>query len=350
MYFLKLVICSFLIIAVSANAELVKSPENVGAFKQAQNCYKAALESDQRVEIAECAEKALQSGQLIFKSDSKNIAALTYNYGLSLVDLDKEKSLKILKTAVGLYEEIYGKDSPELVDVLFDARQFQRALRVVESTEGKTSVMYAQIALDASILLVSDRATTKSELNQSSRFAREAYDIFNKEFGSKALGTTLASFQLGKNKMVLGKHKSSIPFFEIALNNPSVGQYAHGFLIVVYEKLGQSDMATFYAQELGKLLPDREDQDYIPVFVKNPKYPSYAQRAGKEGYVIVEVTISKKGLAIDPVIVEVNPPTYGFSQAAIKASEGLRFVPQFTDGEAVEVPGILYKYTFKMAR
>ena len=65
---------------------------------------------------------------------------------------------------------------------------------------------------------------------------------------------------------------------------------------------------------------------------------------------IVEVTISKKGLAIDPVIVEANPPTYGFSKAAIQASQGLRFVPQFTDGEAVEVPGILYKYTFQMAR
>ena len=62
MYFLKLVICSFLIIAISANAQLVKSPENVKAFKQAQNCYKAALESDQRVEIAECVEKALQFG------------------------------------------------------------------------------------------------------------------------------------------------------------------------------------------------------------------------------------------------------------------------------------------------
>ena len=350
MYFLKLVICSFLIIAVSANAQLVKSPENVEAFKQAQNCYKAALESDQRVEIAECAEKVLQSGQLIFMSDSKNIAALTYNYGLSLVDLDKQKSLKTLKTAVGLYEEIYGKDSPELVDVLFDARQFQRALRVVESTEGKTSVMYAQIALDASILLVSDRATTKSELNQSSRFAREAYDIFNKEFGSKALGTTLASFQLGKNKMVLGQYKSSIPFFEIALNNPSVGQYAHGFLIPVYEKLGQSDLATFHAQELGKLLPDREGQDYIPVIVKNPKYPKKAQRKGKEGYVIIELTISKEGLALDPVVIEEKPKGQKFGKAALKAASSLRYVPRFVDGEPEEVPGVLYKYTFKMAR
>tara|TARA_B110000977_G_scaffold2068_1_gene2861 strand:- start:880 stop:1068 length:189 start_codon:yes stop_codon:yes gene_type:complete len=62
MYFLKLVICSFLIVAFSANAQLVKSPKNVEAFNQAQNCYKAALESDQRDEIAECVEKALQFG------------------------------------------------------------------------------------------------------------------------------------------------------------------------------------------------------------------------------------------------------------------------------------------------
>tara|TARA_B110000977_G_scaffold2068_1_gene2860 strand:- start:459 stop:632 length:174 start_codon:yes stop_codon:yes gene_type:complete len=55
--------------------------------------------------------------------------------------------------------------------------------------------------LDASILLVGEPSTKKSELNQSSRFARQAYDIFHKKVWPKAVGTTLVSFQLGKNKV-----------------------------------------------------------------------------------------------------------------------------------------------------
>ncbi|MFM1571745.1 MAG: energy transducer TonB, partial [Porticoccaceae bacterium] len=78
--------------------------------------------------------------------------------------------------------------------------------------------------------------------------------------------------------------------------------------------------------------------------------PRAAQSRGIEGYAIIEVTISTEGLAINPFLVEEKPVSKGFDKAAIKASKGLRFVPRFVDGEAVEVPGILYKYTFQMAR
>ena len=109
-------------------------------------------------------------------------------------------------------------------------------------------------------------------------------------------------------------------------------------------------MATFHAQELGKLLPDREGQDYIPVIVKNPKYPKKAQRKGKQGYVIVELTISKEGLAPDPVVIEEKPKAQKSGKAALKAASSLRYVSRFVDGEPEEVPGVLYKYSFEMAR
>ena len=88
----------------------------------------------------------------------------------------------------------------------------------------------------------------------------------------------------------------------------------------------------------------------MPLFVKQPISPKKAQRKSKEGYVIVEVTVSKEELALDSVIIEEKPKGQKFGKAALKAASSLRYVPRFVDGEPEEVPGVLYKYTFKMAR
>jgi protein TonB len=49
-------------------------------------------------------------------------------------------------------------------------------------------------------------------------------------------------------------------------------------------------------------------------------------------------------------VIEEKPKGQGFGKSALKAAGSLRYVPRFIDGEPVEVPGVLYKYTFNMAR
>jgi protein TonB len=93
-----------------------------------------------------------------------------------------------------------------------------------------------------------------------------------------------------------------------------------------------------------------QDQDYLPLFVRSPNYPLAAQRKGREGYAVVELTVSKEGLVLNPIVIEEKPKGQKFGKAALKAASSLRYVPRFVDGEPVEVPGVLYKYTFQMAR
>ena len=92
------------------------------------------------------------------------------------------------------------------------------------------------------------------------------------------------------------------------------------------------------------------DSDFIPVYVPQPQYPRRAQTRGKEGYAIIELTVSKEGLALNPTVIEEKPKGQKFGKAALKAAGSLRYVPRFIDGEPVEVPGVLYKYTFSIAR
>ena len=62
------------------------------------------------------------------------------------------------------------------------------------------------------------------------------------------------------------------------------------------------------------------------------------------------LTVSEEGLVLNPIVIEEKPKGKKFGKQALKAASSLRYIPRFEDGEPVEVPGVLFKYTFKMAR
>jgi len=154
---------------------------------------------------------------------------------------------------------------------------------------------------------------------------------------------------LGKNKMAQAQYKLSIPYFLKATKNPSIASYAHAFLVDAYDRTNQQDKATKQVLIMAAIRGNTA-QSYIPLFVQQPKYPDRARRFGKEGYAMIELTVSKEGLALNPTVIEEKPEGQEFGKAALKAAASLRYVPRFIDGEPVEVPGVLYKYNFNMAR
>lgn len=91
------------------------------------------------------------------------------------------------------------------------------------------------------------------------------------------------------------------------------------------------------------------DSDYIPVFVPQPQFPRRAQDRGVSGYAVVEVTITTTGGTRDPQLIEEHPTGYGFGASALRAAERLRYNPRMVDGNAVEVPGVLYRFSFQIA-
>jgi TonB family protein len=363
---LVLVIASLLSLSALGEEADTSRSDNIKRFNESQRCHKSAIAEGHKKKAVRCAQSSLEAGENLFEPDSKNIAALTSNYGVALLggNFDNKLSKEVLSDALRLYESLYGEDSLELVDLLLDLghannlstnstgvkrSSYSRALEILASNYGNSSLEYAEAQLAISIEILG-RARTSGQVSFSNKHAKGALEIFLQELGPTSVGATLASFQLGKHKMLREKYRSAIPFLNNALANPSVAQYAHGFLIRAYEETGQGASAGFHAQELGKLVSGQEDMNYIPVYVPQPDYPRGAQRSGTNGYVIIELTVSREGLAIDPIVIEEMPASKGFAKAALKAAKKLRYVPRFVDGEAVEVPGVLYKFTFQMAR
>ena len=313
--------------------------DNIKIFNESQRCFKAAIKKGQQLtESRRCAKLSLEAGRSLFEPDSKNIAILTYNYGKTLDKYGKERRT-VLENATDLYEYIHGKDSPELISLLIDAEKANRAVRIAKDSYGGGSILYADTLLAAGM----------SDPFKGARFLEEALQMYMKAGGPDSLGVTLANFYLGKNKMAQAQYKLSIPYFLKATKNPSIASYAHAFLVDAYDRTNQQDKATKQVLIMAAIRGNTA-QSYIPLFVQQPKYPDRARRFGKEGYAMIELTVSKEGLALNPTVIEEKPEGQEFGKAALKAAASLRYVPRFIDGEPVEVPGVLYKYNFNMAR
>jgi protein TonB len=90
------------------------------------------------------------------------------------------------------------------------------------------------------------------------------------------------------------------------------------------------------------------DTDYIPVYVPQPLYPRRALARAREGYAVVEVIITTSGGVRGVKLVEESPANYGFGNAALKAAIKLKYKPRVVDGRGVEVPGVMYKFSFRL--
>lgn len=118
-------------------------------------------------------------------------------------------------------------------------------------------------------------------------------------------------------------------------------------------ELDSPDNALNVSAGAGKFKPEiglkggfTRDTDFIPVYIPTPRYPSRAEKTGKPGYAVVEVTVTTSGGVRDVILLEEWPENYGFGKSAVKAAAKLKYNPRVINGVAVEVPGVLYKFSF----
>ena len=88
--------------------------------------------------------------------------------------------------------------------------------------------------------------------------------------------------------------------------------------------------------------------DYLPIVKVAPIYPQRALIRGIEGYCVVEFTVTKLGKVREPRIIESQCTSSLFHQASLQASLKFKYKPRIIDGMAIDVPGVLNKFTFEI--
>ena len=327
-------------VIVFSYEKIPSKTDHIKAFNEAQSCFNSFANSIGARKI-DCAKRAFEEGRFIFEPGSLNIAALTYNYGKALKRRDKDKAYDVLGKSLELYEAIYGESSLEIIHILIDMGESRKVKAIAKKNFDQNSVEYAGILLELSL---SEMIT----LRETSRYARSALEIYREKEGVESHNTATASYQMGKVKFAQKKYESAIPYLIGATKHPEVAAYAHGWLVRAYGLTDQDDMASYHATQIGQS-QNGEKADLVPLFVPSPDYPRFAQTRSISGYAVIKLTISKEGRATDVVVIEESPESLGFGEEALKAGATLIYAPRFVDGVAQEVPGVLYKYSFKMA-
>lgn len=87
--------------------------------------------------------------------------------------------------------------------------------------------------------------------------------------------------------------------------------------------------------------------DYLPIVKVAPIYPQRALSRGIQGECVVEFTVTRSGTTRDARAVE-GQCRGTFEKASVNAALKFKYKPRVIDGQAVEVPGVRNKFTYRI--
>lgn len=334
--------------------------------------YQTAVKEGDVSRVSESAAAVYDFTKRSLPVNSKNRASATLNYAKALFNNRQYKLAEdVSREALEAYQEAYGEDAIELVDpnielaravagnttapsghrVKFN-RYLRQALKIAEKQRGKESALYALVALDAGRIAL-DKGKSPAALG----YLETALEVFEGPQSKYTLNRFLANFYLGKFYMAKGSHERARPYLESALviadtenapDNP-LELTARAFLVDVYESLGEADKSIAQCRAIGKMVPFDMEQEPQPLFRRMPEYPAVALKAGREGYAIVNFTISDAGIPEDITAIETDG-SVSFGRAAEDFVKRLRYAPRFEDGKPIDTPDRKIKVSFNLAK
>ena len=359
MYKVLLILILCLPLEIHSRTDDKNKSEKLLQFKMEQNCVHNAVNRQKWAIALDCSKKSLAIAESLFKSNHPSIATLTRDYGLMLEKAGQpHKSIEILRAAVSKFEAIYGRESPKLSEHLialgdvmttsrityYDeaANVYSRALRLIKESDDFEALAYANTAEISFRRLAKRHNAQGFNSNVIEDIGKEAYEIFLSHLGKKDLKTAHLAFDLGKFLFRrIGKRQEGIEFFKKGLENNEVNPYARAFLSKTYTEQGKLELARKYSNK---------ESVFRPLYVPIPLYPERAQRFAEEGFAVIQMTITNTGATKDLLVVDENPKNWRFGHAALEAAKNLKYSPKLISGIATEVPHVLYKFNFLMAK
>ena len=313
------------------------------------------------------ARRAYELGSILYGPTNKNTANLAINYAKCLLnESNQEEAAPLLKSALDILEKEYGENAKELIDPLVDLgnatakwhdsrpqrKQFDRALDIAKSTEGPDSDLYIRLLIESGARILRETGT-----DDGFRYIKQARKILEEHPAADRELAGLAEFNMAKHYLGLGKLTAAEEYFLSALEyfsnpeqpNTQLELATHAFLVEVYERRDEPDAATGHCLAIGRMTPFTSTQDFMPLFRKNPDYPSADLRKGHEGWVQLEFNVDESGMVDAPRVVQSDGGST-FEEAALGAIGGWRYAPRFVDGKPVATTGVKTILNFKIER
>ncbi|MGF1683142.1 energy transducer TonB [Photobacterium makurazakiensis] len=91
------------------------------------------------------------------------------------------------------------------------------------------------------------------------------------------------------------------------------------------------------------------NQQAMPLYRVEPRYPSRAMKQGAEGYVVMSFTIDTQGRPTDINVIEAQPRRL-FEREAMRALKKWKYQPKVVDGKAIAQLGQTVRLEFKLQK
>ncbi|KJY81550.1 energy transducer TonB [Vibrio galatheae] len=91
------------------------------------------------------------------------------------------------------------------------------------------------------------------------------------------------------------------------------------------------------------------NQQAMPLYRVEPRYPAKALKRGAEGYVVMTFTIDPTGKPVDITVVDANPKRM-FERDAVAALKKWKYQPKVVDGSAIAQLSQQVRLEFKIAK
>lgn len=91
------------------------------------------------------------------------------------------------------------------------------------------------------------------------------------------------------------------------------------------------------------------NQQAMPLYRVEPRYPAKALKRGAEGFVVMQFTIDPTGRPTDVKVLEANPRRM-FEREAVRALKKWKYQPKVIEGRAVAQVNQTVKLEFKLAK
>ena len=365
---IRLIAMTLLTIVQLSISYQVFADGDVEAFKAAYGRYQIALEANDIEAASDAAAQALELGKIVLPGDSPSLLALYVNHGDLLIDQQRySEAIPALQEAVTSFEKQYGKKDERLIFALWSlaeangkagnhdiaVKQLTRLSGMVKKANGSDSRVYA----DVQQLLGKQSYLSATHYNKARRPLADAYEIYKAVYGDSVYQKGLAALWLGKAELLEKRSRGqaeqhfleALKIFETS--TPPGHQLrvaAHDLLVRFYENTERSDQATEHLIAIARMQPSMEIDGELPIYKKSPAYPRAAARKEKEGWALVEFTVTARGTVVNPTIVE-SEGGEDFESAALDAVKAYRYAPAVLEGQVIATDGVRKKVTFKMA-
>lgn len=360
-----IVVTALLFMAIDVYAD--SSSSNTENFNRVFDQYQKARDEGNLRQQLRFAKESIDHGKLVFDRTSKSMAVLYYNLAKSQYALGKTNAaIESYERVLAQYESVYGKQSLELVDVLFDygdARakpfrqtsqeaMYKRALTIIKQEYGKDSYEYAYANSDAGI-----RILLLAKGSAAKQYIKKGYKLMRKNFGENSTQIAYPALNMAKLNVYFQKKKKAIKYLDFVVNNlegkqgtgKQMKMTAHGILATVYTDLKKDDIATEHCLIVSKMRSEIPNQEPYRVVSYPPRFPAISSRWNMPGrvHIALEYDVDEKGFVRDVRVVKRIGPE-SFVKAAIKALKRSRYAPAFVNGQPQSTKGMKQSYRFNV--